>query len=75
MADWWTPCADNCLSHVPKAKIIEAVTAAVGEGATKDLPKMKKPETIAAAAALLAGTRWLPTPLGAAPLAHAAAAD
>jgi ParB family chromosome partitioning protein len=75
LADWWTPCADNFLSHVPKAKIIEAVTAAVGEGAAKDLPKMKKTEAVAAGAALLAGTRWLPTPLRVASVADAASTD
>jgi len=69
LADWWTPGADNFLTHVPKAKIIEAVTAAVGEGAAKDLPKMKKTEAISAGAALLAGMRWLPTPLRSARLA------
>jgi len=75
MADWWTPGGENFLTHVPKAKVIEAVTAAVGEGAAKDLPKMKKPDAVAAGAALLAGTRWLPTPLRPTPLADSASAD
>jgi len=75
MADWWTPGGENFLTHVPKAKVIEAVTAAVGEGAAKDLPKMKKPDAVAAGAALLAGTRWLPTPLRPTPRADAASAD
>ena len=75
MADWWTPGADNFLAHVPKAKVIEAVTAAAGDAAAKDLPKMKKPEAVAAAAALLAGTRWLPTPLLVVSVADAASTD
>ena len=40
-----------------------AVIEAAGDAAAKDLPKMKKAEACAAAAAKLLDTRWLPTPL------------
>ena len=57
------PNADTFLVHVPKSKIIEAVTEACGAEAAKDLPKMKKAEVQAHAAAALNGKRWLPAVL------------
>ena len=63
MSDWWQASADTYVSLVPKAKMIEAVTEALGAEAAKDLVKMKKAEAVACASAKLAGTRWLPAPL------------
>ena len=63
MADWWSAGEANFLAQVPKAKLVEVVTEAVGIQAASPLPKMKKPEACAAAALKLFDTRWLPTPL------------
>jgi ParB family transcriptional regulator, chromosome partitioning protein len=63
MASWWTAGEANFLDHVPKGKLVEVVVEAAGESAAKDLPKMKKREACAAAAAKLLDSRWLPTPL------------
>jgi len=63
MADWWMPTNERYLCHVPKAKMIEAVTEACGADAAKPIEKMKKGEAIAATAALLDGRRWLPSTL------------
>jgi ParB family chromosome partitioning protein len=65
---WWQPSPLAFLESVSKAKMIEAVTQACGPEATKDMPKLKKPEAVAYAASMLSGTRWLPSTLrGAAP--------
>jgi len=48
---------------VPKARIVEAVTEAVSVEKASPLAKLKKGEAVAAAEALLQGTRWLPSPL------------
>jgi len=63
MADWWYPSVEKFLGHVPKAKMIEAVTECVGAEAAKPIEKMKKADAIAAAGALLDGRRWLPSTL------------
>jgi len=63
MADWWTPTAGSYLAQVPKARIVEAVTEAVSIEMAAPLAKLKKGEAVAAAEALLQGTRWLPSPL------------
>ena len=63
MADWWTPTASSYLAQVPKARIVEAVTEAVSIEKAAPLAKLKKGEAVAAAEALLQGTRWLPSPL------------
>lgn len=63
MADWWAPTATSYLSHVPKSKLAEAVQEAVSGEEAQKLGKLKKAEAIAKAESLLAGTRWLPTPL------------
>ena len=63
MADWWSPTPERYLRHVPKAKMIAAVTEACGAPAAQPLEKMKKDEAVKAAAALLAGQRWLPSTL------------
>jgi ParB family chromosome partitioning protein len=63
MADWWTPTAESYLKHVPKARIVEAVSEAITDEDAGPLSKLKKGEAVAAAEALLHGTRWLPSPL------------
>ena len=63
MADWWEPTAGSYLAQVPKARIVEAVSEAVSVEKAAPLAKLKKGEAVAAAEALLHGTRWLPSPL------------
>lgn len=63
MADWWHPSIENFLGHVPKAKMIEAVTECVGADAARPIEKMKKTDAIASAASFLEGRRWLPSTL------------
>jgi ParB family chromosome partitioning protein len=63
MADWWAPTAGAFLAHVPKAKLADAVREAVSEDEATKLGKLKKGDAVAKAEALLASTRWLPTPL------------
>ncbi|MDM0036830.1 ParB/RepB/Spo0J family partition protein [Variovorax sp. J22P271] len=63
MTDWWAPDAGRYLSHVSKAKMMEAVTEACGAEDARPLEKMKKAEAVAAAAAKLEGTGWLPAAL------------
>jgi ParB family chromosome partitioning protein len=63
VADWWRPSTANYLSHVSKAKALEAVKEATGIDATKAVAGMKKPDAIAHCASKLEGTRWLPAPL------------
>ena len=63
MADWWAPTAASYLAQVPKARIIDAVTEAVSAERAAPLAKLKKAEAVAAAEALLQGTRWLPAAL------------
>jgi len=67
MADWWAPSPNGFLNLVPKAKLIEAVKEGVSAEAAKPLEGLKKAQAVEAAARLLAGTRWVPTPLRAAP--------
>jgi ParB family chromosome partitioning protein len=64
MADWWSATPESYLGAVSKPLIVEAVKEATGDadGAGR-LEKMKKGEAVAAAAAALAGTRWLPPAL------------
>lgn len=60
MADWWQPTPQAYLELVPKAKLVEAVTQAVGATEAIPLLKMKKQEAVTYAAQQLQGTRWLP---------------
>ncbi|MEJ8816127.1 hypothetical protein WKW77_34105 [Variovorax ureilyticus] len=62
MADWWNPTPERYLRHVPKAKMIAAVTEGCGAQAAQPLEKMKKDEAVKAAAQL-EGKRWLPSTL------------
>jgi len=56
----WAPTADSYLGRVTKARILEAVREAKGETAADRIAGLKKPEMVAAAEELLAGTGWLP---------------
>ena len=55
MAEWWSPTPERYLRHVPKAKMMAAVSEACGAPAAQPLEKMKKDEAVKAAAALLEG--------------------
>ena len=51
---------DNYLGRVTKARILEAVREAKGDEAADRIADLKKPDMVAAAEELLAGTGWLP---------------
>ena len=59
----WEPTVDGYLSRVPKARILEAVREAKGEGTAQLLDHLKKGEMATEAARLLKGTGWLPEAL------------
>ena len=75
MADWWNPTPERYLRHIPKAKMISAVTEACGAQAAQPLEKMKKDEAVKAAATQLEGKRWLPSTLRSYATATAGADD
>ena len=56
----WEPTVETYLSRVPKARIIEAVREAKGEGAAQLIDHLKKTEMATEAERLLKGTGWLP---------------
>ncbi|MBN8633254.1 MAG: ParB N-terminal domain-containing protein [Rhodobacterales bacterium] len=56
----WEPTAEGYLSRVPKARIIEAVREAKGEGAAQLIDHLKKGDMAVEAERLLKGTGWLP---------------
>jgi len=56
----WEPTVDGYLNRVPKARILEAVREAKGEGTAQLLDHLKKGEMAAEAARLLKGSGWLP---------------
>ncbi len=56
----WEPTADTYLNRVPKARILEAVREAKGEGAAQLLDHLKKGEMATEAERLLKGSGWLP---------------
>ena len=59
----WKPTVANYLGRVPKARILDAVREAKGDGAAQLLDHLKKAEMAAEAERLLADTGWLPEPL------------
>ena len=59
----WRPTVANYLGRVPKARILDAVCEAKGDGAAQLLDHLKKSEMAAEAERLLADTGWLPEPL------------
>ena len=56
----WAATADSYLGRVTKARILEAVREAKGDKAADRIAGLKKPDMVAAAEELLAGTGWLP---------------
>ncbi|MEO5614088.1 MAG: ParB N-terminal domain-containing protein [Cypionkella sp.] len=56
----WEPTVDNYLNRVPKARILEAVREAKGEGTAQLLDHLKKGEMATEAERLLKGSGWLP---------------
>ncbi|OBY27062.1 ParB/RepB/Spo0J family partition protein [Leisingera sp. JC1] len=56
----WEPTADTYLNRVPKARILEAVREAKGEGTAQLLDHLKKGEMVTEAERLLKGIGWLP---------------
>jgi ParB family chromosome partitioning protein len=77
LAASWTPTAENFLGRVTKARILAAVAEAKGQPAAERIRHLKKAEMAERAAALLAGSGWLPEPLRTPgrPIAGATAAD
>jgi ParB family chromosome partitioning protein len=65
----WEPTVDGYLNRVPKARILEAVRDAKGEGTAQLLDHLKKGEMAAEAERLLKGSGWLPEVLRRADLA------
>jgi ParB family chromosome partitioning protein len=56
----WEPTVDGYLKRVPKARILEAVREAKGEGTEQILDHLKKGEMAREAERLLKGSGWLP---------------
>ncbi|CAM5548897.1 hypothetical protein FALB51S_00166 [Frigidibacter albus] len=65
----WEPTVDAYLNRVPKARILEAVREAKGEGTAQLLDHLKKGEMATEAERLLKGSGWLPEVLRRADLA------
>jgi ParB family chromosome partitioning protein len=65
----WEPTVDGYLNRVPKARILEAVREAKGEGTAQLLDHLKKGEMATEAERLLKGCGWLPEVLRLADLA------
>ena len=59
----WSPTVDNYLGKVTKARILEAVREARGEGPAQLIEHLKKQDMAQEAARLLEGSNWLPEPL------------
>ncbi len=56
----WEPTVESYLNRVPKARILEAVREAKGEGTAQLLDHLKKGEMATEAERLLKGSGWLP---------------
>ncbi|KAF0113508.1 MAG: chromosome partitioning protein ParB family [Rhodobacteraceae bacterium] len=56
----WEPTVDGYLNRVPKARILDAVREAKGEGTAQLLDHLKKGEMATEAERLLNGSGWLP---------------
>ena len=59
----WSATVENYLGRVPKARILEAVREAKGDGSVQLIDHLKKTDMAREAERLLAGTRWVPEPL------------
>lgn len=62
-ARWWRPSAEHFFALMPKARIVEVLTEAVGAEAAKQIAGMKKDDAAAHAQHQLHGTRWVPEPM------------
>lgn len=60
MAATWTATADSYFSRVPKARVLEAVTEAVGPQEAGRIAGLRKGDMAEAAERLLEGSSWLP---------------
>ncbi|OYW99320.1 MAG: chromosome partitioning protein ParB, partial [Caulobacter vibrioides] len=60
MTAYWKPTAARYLDRVTKAHVLAAVTEGVSAEAAGRIAGLKKPDMVAAAEPLLAGTGWLP---------------
>ena len=60
MTAYWKPTAARYLDRVTKAHVLAAVTEGVSDEAAGRIAGLKKPDMVAAAEPLLAGTGWLP---------------
>ena len=56
----WEPTVDTYLNRVPKARILEAVREAKGEGTSQLIDHLKKGEMATEEERLLKGSGWLP---------------
>ena len=75
VAAGWEPTVDTYLNRVPKARILEAVGEAKGEGTAQLLDHLKKGEMASEAERLLKGSGWLPEVLRRADLVALEGAD
>ena len=75
VAAGWEPTVDSYLNRVPKARILEAVREAKGEGTAQLLDHLKKGEMATEAERLLKGSGWLPEVLRRADLVALEGAD
>jgi ParB family chromosome partitioning protein len=62
VAAGWAPTVDNYLGRVTKARVLEAVREAKGEGSVQLIEHLKKPDMAKEAERLLAGCGWLHLP-------------
>jgi ParB family transcriptional regulator, chromosome partitioning protein len=62
-ATGWAPSVDNFLGRVTKARILDAVREARGEGQARRIEMLKKGEMATQAEQMLGGSGWLPEPL------------
>ena len=60
MSAYWKPTAARYLDRVTKAHVLAAVAEGVSDEAAGRVAGLKKPDMVAAAEPLLAGTGWLP---------------
>src|SRR5690606_33275340 len=67
MTATWTATADSYFSRVPKARILEAVSEAVGPQEAGRIAGLRKGDMGEAAERLLEGSGWLPSVLRVAP--------
>lgn len=59
----WKPEVDNFLGRITKARILQAVAEAKGQGVADRIKHLRKGDMAAEAQSLLSDTNWLPEPL------------